>query len=429
MKNRANKVVQFLCVFLVAYCVLSVLNKDIPYKDNHDSVKIPLVHISDKAEKTPSSDFMNIVFQHITIQIDSLLQKISPPWLAYPVARILCIFLFCLIIIRLVNLLFKHIILQRLLTFLSSYIEHQTDKKELDTLPILARHLFILLIARGFVTFFSFYMHFDLTLINQWIGVCIIGYLTFFMQKMGVLLLSIWLRSVSKTTGARLDKELLPISIVTLKIFIMIIGVFTALSALHVDLMPFLTSLGAFTFALGFAVKDSLSNLIAGIFLILDKSFQVGNKIEIPDICTGYIHQIGFRTIQILTFDREIIVIPNNVMMNKFFKNYALPDTSIRVVVKFGVAYGTNVVQVKNLILPLLNQDSDLLQKPDPPVVEFLSMDDFTLSFCVKAYVSDYTMQYRKTLELTEKIHDALNQAKIEIPFPTQTLYLQKPKD
>ena len=102
--------------------------------------------------------------------------------------------------------------------------------------------------------------------------------------------------------------------------------------------------------------------------------------------------------------------------MNKEYKNYGLPDETIRVVVEFSVAYGSDVPQVKAVILDILKKDPDILDEPSP-VIEFLSMADFYLSFCAKGYVNSFALAYDKKIELTEKIYEKLNQKKIEIPF------------
>ena len=197
------------------------------------------------------------------------------------------------------------------------------------------------------------------------------------------------------------------------------------MSAIGVNIAPIVASLGAFSFAVGFAVKDSLSNFVAGIILILDETFNAGDKIDIPGIVFGYVHEIGLRATRVRTFDNEIIVIPNNVLMNKEYKNYGMPDQTIRVVVEFSVAYGSNVSQVREVILDILKQDPDILDEPKP-VVEFLSMADFYLSFCAKGYVSNFSLAYDKKILFTQKIYDRLNQENINIPFPTHTVHLKK---
>ncbi|MDH5720746.1 MAG: mechanosensitive ion channel family protein [Spirochaetia bacterium] len=233
----------------------------------------------------------------------------------------------------------------------------------------------------------------------------------------------IWGNKFSKTTEADIDNQLLPLFLALSKVAVLTFGVLFALSTLGLDITPLIASLGALTFALGFAVKDSLSNFVAGIFLIFEKACTVGDKVDIPGIGIGYIHEIGLRTTKLRTFDNEIIIIPNNSLMNKEFKNFRMPDVNIRVVVPFSVSYGTDVDKTKKIVLKVLKNIEGALKEPEP-VVEFCEMADFSLNFNAKFYVEDYSLQYDKKLEAVEKIYKELCKEKIDIPFPTYSVHL-----
>jgi small-conductance mechanosensitive channel/TolB-like protein len=169
----------------------------------------------------------------------------------------------------------------------------------------------------------------------------IIAGITFIIYKSLGILIQFWGRRVADRIDSRIDDDLVPLFVKITNIFIIIMGALLILSKFGVEIGPLVASLGIAGFAIGFAVKDSLSNIIGGIILILDKSLAVGDKVTIDDD-TGIIKEVGLRNTKLQTYDNEIIVIPNGDLMNKKFKNYVLPDPTIRVVVDFGVAYGTN---------------------------------------------------------------------------------------
>ena len=138
-------------------------------------------------------------------------------------------------------------------------------------------------------------------------------------------------------------------------------------------------------FAIGFAVKDTLSNIIGGIILTLDNSFAVGDKVNI-DGDVGVVKEVGLRNTQLLTYDNEVIIIPNGELMNKKFKNFALPNPEIRVAVDFGVAYGSDVELVEKTALEAVRGVGDAKEEPAPEVI-FLSMGDFSLNFQARFWI------------------------------------------
>ena len=111
--------------------------------------------------------------------------------------------------------------------------------------------------------------------------------------------------------------------------------------------------------------------------------------------------------------------------MNKQFKNYVLPDPKIRVVVNFGVAYGSDIDEVTDVILNALKGIKDICEDPEPSVVCY-EMADFALNFQAKFWVPSYSDQYGKQIEATRLVYNTLNSAGLDIPFPTQTLYVKK---
>ncbi len=233
-----------------------------------------------------------------------------------------------------------------------------------------------------------------------------------------------WGRRIAERIDSRIDDDLVPLFVNISKIVLVSIGLLMILSRFGIDIAPLIASLGIAGFAIGFAVKDSLSNIIGGIVLILDHSFAVGDKVMI-DGDLGVIKEVGLRNTMLMTYDNEIIVIPNGELMNKKFKNYVLPDPKIRVQVKFGVAYGSNIDRVQDIVIEAVKNMDDVLEEPAPMVI-FEEMGDFSLNMKAICWVDEYTNQWAKWLELTKLVYKTLQDNGISIPFPTQTVYLEK---
>ncbi len=233
-----------------------------------------------------------------------------------------------------------------------------------------------------------------------------------------------WGERIAERLNSRVNNDLVPLFERIMKVVVFSVVLILVLSSFDIDVAPLVASLGIAGFAIGFAVKDTLSNIIGGIILILDNSFSVGDKVTI-DSDTGIIKEVGLRNTKILTYDNELIIIPNGELMNKKFKNYVLPDPALRVVVNFGVAYGSDVDRVREIILEAVKSISDICSDP-APVIEFFQMADSSLNFVAKFWIPDFSKYNDKMLEATDIIYKTLNANGIEIPFPTNTVYLKK---
>ncbi len=230
---------------------------------------------------------------------------------------------------------------------------------------------------------------------------------------------------IAKRTKSSLDDEILPIAKKTTSAVVWIFGIILILGVWGVDVAPFLAGLGIAGLAISFAVQDSLSNIFGGISIIMDKVYKVGDRIQLDSGEVGEVLDVGLRSTRIRTFDHEVLIIPNGQLAKAKVKNYVQPDTSLRVVVKFGVEYGTNPDKVKKVLVPALSAMKGILKDP-APAVEFTDMGDSSLNCVAKLWVPHYSEAYDKKLEATDLIYKELNKAKIGIPFPTRTIYMKK---
>ncbi len=212
-----------------------------------------------------------------------------------------------------------------------------------------------------------------------------------------------------------------------MKVVFTIIGIIWMLYLWGIDITPYLAGVGISGIILGLALQDSLKNILGGISVLLDKTFQVGDKVALESGEVGTINDIGLRSTKMITFDNEVIYVPNGYMANSRIRNYTRPDPKIRVRVEFGVEYGSDVDKVKKIVAETIKRMEKVLEKPAPSV-QFMSMGDFALKFRVVFWVPHWDNEFPKKVEATEKIYNALNAAKIGIPFPTQTVFLKNKK-
>ena len=231
-----------------------------------------------------------------------------------------------------------------------------------------------------------------------------------------------WLKEWASKTESTADDRLIPLVAKILKAITIILGFFFIFDTWNINLSPLLATAGIAGIAIGFAVRDSLANVLGGIQLVLDKTFKVGDKVEMESGEMGTILDIGIRSTKLRTFDNEVIYIPNGSLANTKIKNFTVPDLSVRVNVNFGVEYGSDPEKVRNVVMEAIKKVDTVIENPEP-VVQFLNMSDFSLDFVARVWVESYTDAYTTKLKVTDVIYNALNVANIGIPFPTHTVF------
>ncbi len=238
-------------------------------------------------------------------------------------------------------------------------------------------------------------------------------------------LIETWGLTIAKKTKTKVDEVLLPLLHKIGKAIYFIIAFLWVLKIWGIDITPYLAGVGISGLVLGFALQDTLKNVFGGMSLLMDKTYQIGDKVKLESGEVGIIHDIGLRSTKLVTYDNEALYIPNGYLANSRVLNYTRPTPAVKVTVLFGVEYGSTVENVRKVVLGVMAKMDDV-EKDPAPVVQFLEMGDFALKFRAQFWVSHWDKAFGKKIEATEKIYDALNKAKIGIPFPTQTIYLKK---
>ena len=233
------------------------------------------------------------------------------------------------------------------------------------------------------------------------------------------------LKKVARKTKSDLDDSLINLSHGVLKVSWVIFSLLYILGVWGVKVGPFLAGIGIGGVAIAFAMQESLSNIFGGISIILDKTVKVGDIIYFDVDTRGEIINIGLRSTKIKTYDNEVITIPNSLIANNKVQNIAQPEPKSRVVIPFSVAYGSSVEKVKKIVLKEIKKIKNFSETPEP-VVRFLEMADSSLNFKAYFYVDSFEYRILAVDEANTRIYNALNKAKIEIPFPQIDIHLKR---
>ncbi|MGM5487701.1 MAG: mechanosensitive ion channel family protein [Nanobdellota archaeon] len=233
-----------------------------------------------------------------------------------------------------------------------------------------------------------------------------------------------WGKKWASKTDNSLDDQLVRFFHRASGIILFIVGFLLVLTNSGIQIGPLLASMGIGGLALAFAMQQTLGNFFGGISLILDRNIKIGDLISLDDGTMGNIEDIGFRSTKVKNFDQEIIIVPNGVLANAIFKNIALPSQDVRVVVPFSVAYGSDVKEVRDLVLKEIKKIKGISKEPKPFVM-FLEMAESSLNFKAFFYVDNYDFRYDALEEANERIYNLLNKHNIGIPFPQMDVHLK----
>ena len=204
------------------------------------------------------------------------------------------------------------------------------------------------------------------------------------------------------------------------------IAILLALDFLGINVMPFVAGAGVAGIAIGFAAKDTLSNLIAGILLILDRPFEIGDRIEVwsapvGSASWGDVVYIGLRATKIQTTDNIVIIIPNNEIMKRDIVNYTIITSKIRVRVNIGIAYDADIDKTKGIILDVADS-TEWIAKDPPPRVMVRSFGESSVDLQLRVWIDDARKRMDTISHITDKVKTEFDKAGIEIPFPKRDI-------
>ncbi len=199
-----------------------------------------------------------------------------------------------------------------------------------------------------------------------------------------------------------------------------------ALDFLGVNVMPFIAGAGVAGIAIGFAAKDTLSNLIAGVLLIIDRPFEIGDRIEVwsapaGSATWGDVIGIGLRATKIKTTDNIVIMIPNNEIMKRDIVNYTIISTKIRVRVNIGVSYNSDTEKAKELINRVARSLAWVSKEP-PPKGVVRNFGESSVDLQLRVWIDDARKRMDTISSVTDKVKEVFDKNGIEIPYPKRDI-------
>jgi MscS family membrane protein len=180
---------------------------------------------------------------------------------------------------------------------------------------------------------------------------------------------------------------------------------------------------GVASLAIALAAQETLSNMIAGLMLMIDRPFRPGDRIELDKGLVGDVLQIGTRTTRILNAENSVIVVPNKDLANSRIVNHVFPTPHTVVNMEVGVAIDTDIDTAKVILKDILTNNGRVLANPAPGIY-FANYGSPALKISVSFWIADFRERASVVDELNMSIKKEFEKAGIEMPYPRNDIYL-----
>jgi MscS family membrane protein len=208
---------------------------------------------------------------------------------------------------------------------------------------------------------------------------------------------------------------------------IIIGGLIFGLSVIGIEVTALLAGAGVLGLVIAFAAQDTLSNFFSGIHLLLDRPFKIGDVIylETGEYCR--VENVGMRSTKLYSiFDHELIILPNNAVANQKIINIVKPDKKIRKKIQVGVAYGSDLKKVSQILYDATMSHPNIVKdKGFEPQVRLANFGESSLDFTINLWIDEVMNQWRVLGDIRAEIDTRFRKDHIEIPFPQRTVWLK----
>lgn len=235
------------------------------------------------------------------------------------------------------------------------------------------------------------------------------------------------LKALSSKAGKYrlVQPQTLPLFDIVLKTIVYAGAAYGVLLAWNINVTAWLASAGIVGIAVGFAAKDTLANLFAGIFIVADTPYKLGDFIVLDSGERGRVTDIGIRSTRLLTRDDIEVIIPNAQIGNaKIVNETGGPHEKERVRVTIGVAYGSDIDKVRDVLMEVAAKSRYLCKELEPRV-RFRTFGDSALTFQLMGWIDEPVLRGRALDELNAAVYKRFNEEGIVIPFPQRDVWVK----
>lgn len=237
-------------------------------------------------------------------------------------------------------------------------------------------------------------------------------------------------KNFASKTETELDDVLVPLLEKIGMVAIPLVAVMIIFNMLGYDLTVLLAGAGFLGLVIGLAAQQTLSNFFAGIQLLADRPFKAGDSLMMDngDICE--VRHIGMRATEFYDANSDqIVIIPNSEIASKKIVNLVKPTRTLKITLKVGVGYNSDMDLVKKLMVDAANENAHTMKGPGyEPAWRLSEFGDSALNIKLFVWIDDVAGQWRIASEIRESFLQKFRDNGIEIPFPQTVVHLKEEK-
>lgn len=203
-----------------------------------------------------------------------------------------------------------------------------------------------------------------------------------------------------------------------------VVAIAVAMGVLGISIQSLMVVIGALGVGIGFGLQNIVNNFASGLILLFERSIKVGDIIVVNGTW-GTVKHLGLRATIIQTFANAEMIVPNSDLVSGTVNNWTMTNRQTRFTVKVGVAYGTDTALVKNVLLKIASNNSNVLKDPAPSVV-FTEFGDSSLNFELRCWVKEINIMWKTQDEIMYEVDREFKNNNISIPFPQRDLYIKE---
>lgn len=235
----------------------------------------------------------------------------------------------------------------------------------------------------------------------------------------------LWYENQDRISKRRGSKTMFVFVQKVISVAVYAIALIIILDHFGVEIGPLLAGLGVAGLAIALGLQETLANLFAALFLVADKSINIGDYIQLEDGTKAFIEDISWRTVRIRTISGNSVIVPNSVFVGQKISSYDYPVSPYSMAVPVGVAYGSDLDFVESVALRAADMviKAEKIKVKEEPVVRFKAFGESAIELIVIVTIDRVTDENRVKHFLIKELYKEFKKENIEIPFPQRVIY------
>lgn len=207
------------------------------------------------------------------------------------------------------------------------------------------------------------------------------------------------------------------------------LAILVFLDSIGISITPLLASLGVGSLAVALALQDTLANLFAGVYVLVDKPVEPGDYVRLDGGEEGFVIRVGWRSTRIRTRPNNIVVVPNTKLTGSVIVNYSRPSPDLAVLVDLGVHYDSDLRKVARVTAEVAREVMRTVPggvSDFEPFIRYHTFGDSAVQFTAILRATEFDLHNTVIHEFIMRLHERYRREGIQIPFPIRTLDLPR---